>query len=644
MQVTIKVANAAAALIDITAYAKLETVKVSSVLTSQIDTADFNLRFSGSEVDIDEKREVVIHKAGDVTTKYFGGYVTLLDGSTVGPEKVFKVSCQDYTSRLEETKVNRIYLASTDQAIIQSLFATYLPEIDTATYVGASLTHGQIAFGHDNTLRECMDTLSGMAGWDWYVDYDKKLHYFDPSAAGAASFSLSSSPDNLNSFGYYDFEYSQDGSKIANRVTVGGGSYRSDATTFYLGSDGLAELALPYPLHAPPGATAISVWRNDGTAAVPVWTSLTVGAGNVARLTDYDCLHYANPPKIEFARPPRPYVTNAIKVLASYEAPVLVTETSATSYALYGRYFDEYINDAAIDNIPLAIQRAQGVLLDRALAKESISLKMAHDGLSSGQLLTIVNATHGINSAYIVREVSLSLLGNGLVEYSVAAGEFNPDFLQLLIRLKRLERKPGSVEQAKMHELLSLAVETGVITDGGVALTNHAKGDYQWDGATPWAFATWGSPVERLSNGGFETAGGGGVDVFANWSESAGDGTIIQDAVQKHSDTYSGKLTAGPTINTYIYQSLALLAGVTYNESFWARGDGTYAGRYYVYDVTHAAYIIALTSTGVTAAAWSQITASFVVPAGCLSVYIGVMCPSTNAGIAWFDDVSVLDT
>ncbi len=409
MQVTVKVANAAAALIDITAYAKLETVKVNSVITSQIDTAGFKIRFSGSEVDIDEKREVLIHLAGDVTTKYFGGYVTLLDGKTVGPEKVLQVDCQDYTCLLETTKVNRIYLASTDQAIIQALFSTYLPEIDTATYVGASLTHDRIAFGHDKTLRQVMDELSDASGWDWYVDYDKKLHYFDPSTAGAASFSLSSSPDNVNSFGYWGFEHSEDATKIANRVTVGGGVYRSAGTSFYLGSDGLTDLILPYPLHAPAGATAISVWRNDGTEAVPVWTALTVGAGNVQKIEDYDCLHYASPPKLAFAVPPRPYNTNAVKIYASYEAPILVTQTSATSYALYGKYYDEYVSDAAVDNIPQAIQKAQGVLLDRALAKESISLKMAHDGLSSGQRLTIVNATHGVNAAYIVRAVSLSL-------------------------------------------------------------------------------------------------------------------------------------------------------------------------------------------------------------------------------------------
>ena len=149
---------------------------------------------------------------------------------------------------------------------------------------------------------------------------------------------------------------------------------------------------------------------------------------------------------------------------------------------------------------------------------------------------------------------------------------------------------------------------------------------------------------ELFSNTGFEIPGAGGADVFNYWSESAGNGAIAMDTTP-HSGIKSCKLTAGATTNTYVYSrftgATALTQNGTYQLSFWTRGDGTNAGRYQVYDVTHSTDIIAKTSTGITGTTWTQISTSFTVPVGCLSLDVYFYCPDTNTGIAYFDDASL---
>ena len=145
--------------------------------------------------------------------------------------------------------------------------------------------------------------------------------------------------------------------------------------------------------------------------------------------------------------------------------------------------------------------------------------------------------------------------------------------------------------------------------------------------------------VNGFENPGFETAGAGGADVFADWFEGVSDGAILQDSATKHGGTYSCKLTAGPTVNTNVLQFDVVAPGESKELRFWTRGDGTYAGRYRVYDNTNSADIIGVTSTGVTSTSWTEVIANYTVPAGCVSVYVVFYCPATNGGIAWFDDV-----
>lgn len=150
-----------------------------------------------------------------------------------------------------------------------------------------------------------------------------------------------------------------------------------------------------------------------------------------------------------------------------------------------------------------------------------------------------------------------------------------------------------------------------------------------------------GTELFAALNPGFEIAGAGGADIWASWTETAGDGALANETTLIRNGVDAAKTTAGISANTLVYQDITVVAGSAYTLSFWTRGDATNAGRYLVYDNDNAADIISLVSTAVVGTTYTKVTAAFTVPAGCTSIRVLLYCPAANGGIAYFDDVSL---
>jgi hypothetical protein len=144
-------------------------------------------------------------------------------------------------------------------------------------------------------------------------------------------------------------------------------------------------------------------------------------------------------------------------------------------------------------------------------------------------------------------------------------------------------------------------------------------------------------------NSGFETPGGGGADVFANWTETAGTGAIASDAAIFHLGIVSARLTAGATLNTTLQQNINVVAGSTYSFTFWYRvTTANDSARYEILNITAGGNVIALTSTPATdSASWTHYAISFTVPAGCNQVGVLLRCSGTNTQVVHYDDIGL---
>ncbi len=149
--------------------------------------------------------------------------------------------------------------------------------------------------------------------------------------------------------------------------------------------------------------------------------------------------------------------------------------------------------------------------------------------------------------------------------------------------------------------------------------------------------------TELVSNGGFEIAGSGG-EVFDDWAFAGTDGSVSDETVAVHSGSHAAKVTSGASKNASISQTITApfaLAGYTIVLSFWTRGGGSYAGRYFVWGNGYNGYIIGTTSTGVPGTTYTKVTVTFTCPAGTTSIVVALAGPDSIGAYALFDDVSV---
>jgi len=149
------------------------------------------------------------------------------------------------------------------------------------------------------------------------------------------------------------------------------------------------------------------------------------------------------------------------------------------------------------------------------------------------------------------------------------------------------------------------------------------------------------------ANNSFETAGGGGADVFANWAEVAGTGTIVRYA-GGYSGSYCAALTAGGTTAYPVIASdaITVVGERVYGLSFFQKPVNiTYQGAYRVYDVTNSADIIAWKTIAASGTGtFTEVYESFVVPKTCTQINIQFRSPTTNTYCHYFDYVFLQPT
>lgn len=147
-----------------------------------------------------------------------------------------------------------------------------------------------------------------------------------------------------------------------------------------------------------------------------------------------------------------------------------------------------------------------------------------------------------------------------------------------------------------------------------------------------------------FANPGFEMAGGGGADIWANWTENAGDGALANEGVVVHEGADACKQTTGVGLTIYVSNDWVSVPNTTYRVRFWTRGDGANSGLYRVRDVTNAAYITDLVDTGITAAAYGMYEFTVTAPAGCVLMRLFLHGADVNGAVTYFDACEVRRT
>jgi len=449
--------------LNFTQYVEWNSIRLEDNLTSQANTLKFKVKKYGSITFTPEINDEI--ELYDYNDKIFAGHIIKIRKYTDAKKiVVFEIEAKDYTHEMDGKLVSDSYEDQLVEDIIDSIVSTYLPAGYTTTNVSATgITLEYISFNYEYPSK-CLQQLAELIGYDWYVDYNKDIHFFEKNVGEIAPFSITDSGEEL----WQDLEIIEDQKQIKNIIYVRGGEYVGDLRTDKVGEgDGATKVfKLPY--------------RYDSTPTVEVNSvAQTVGIDFIDSFDSYDCLWNYQEKVIRFDTAPT--AGHDIEVTGQPLIPVLVKAKSGASTSVYGDR--EYkIIDKDIKTKELARQRAEGEILDYSESIKEGSFTTYESGLTSGMRITVNSSDYGVNRDYIITRVVMKMLNPREPYYNVIITSARTmgiiDYLQKMLR--DIDKKVGPIKQEDEVIDVILDLEEIDTLDNEETLTfNHYTKDLQ---------------------------------------------------------------------------------------------------------------------------------------------------------------------
>jgi hypothetical protein len=385
--------------------------------------------------------ELIVKDA--VGNTIWGGYATMFtDISTtkLGNDKQNFTTIQgvDYEAKLNRIIVNQSYVAQTDVQIIKSLMSIYAPYINTSTFLPPS---GVFVFPVKNfqnvSVLNALQNIASITGYLIWIDFQKNLHYVQPTNAANAPFYLSDQPDFLSSFPHNVQQFVQDDNSAINRAIFYGGKtpskdFTQDVSPLANGSNKTFPVAY-YPYVPSSGAYVVTV--NGSTQTVGYATG-TSNAANTFISQGGTAQVLVNPDSHVFLFDTAPGSGATVHITYQYEYPLIVVITDEVSHHLFGDpYLDGTISDSSVFDSVTAIQRCKVLLSQQSLGLVTLKIDCWQGGLKSGQTLKVVNSLRGINGSYLIQEVETQPLGAGNFVYHLTCGSWNWNMIDVLVKV-----------------------------------------------------------------------------------------------------------------------------------------------------------------------------------------------------------------
>lgn len=279
------------------------------------------------------------------TERVFAGFLSKLSMAIVDGVHRYDLDCIDYTVLMDAAMIeSEAYASQTDEAILDDLFATYLPSVSTADVVSVE-TLDSLEFS-DVSLREGIERIQERTGAIFFLDFNKRLQYY-AEGSEVAPFDI----DEHDAV-YYpladSLKYEVDSNNLANRVHVIGIGAETESTvvTYNPGvsaDDGFANQSGPT---YPPAAGSTS-----GTGLALDSCGRSFGAG----------VYVVQVALLRFDTSPIPNGATIISAMLKFYVD---STTSANSGELQGEYYNpaawpidttDYTNtpsETAFDGLP----------------------------------------------------------------------------------------------------------------------------------------------------------------------------------------------------------------------------------------------------------------------------------------------------
>lgn len=435
------------------------SIIINDIINDQQNTCQLSL-IDLSETGAPATDTEIIITGIDGTIK-FGGYITtvqLMEKMTNGIIR-YDVTCVDYARLFDRNLVHKTYQSQTDKQIIEDIVAVYCKGSGITTVnVVEGVTIDQIQFNYIQPS-QCLRKIADLTGRNWYIDYDKDIHYW-PLTQSAAPYNIDSSADD-----YSNLFISRDASQLKNRVYVRGGTKLSDETTYTEKGDGTKrKFVLPDKPHD------VTVLVNG--------VEKTVGVKNV-ETSGYDWyLNYQEKYLDQDSGGTVLSTSDTLTVTYSYDIPILVAVENTASILANG--VQEFaIFDKSISTTEAARDRASAELTDYANTIIEGGFDTHTDGFISGQYIHIDLTNYGVDDDYLIQSVTAKSIGAGQFIYSIKlASAKTMGIIRFLIEL--LEANKNLIELDDNEVIDELVSQTDALLSDSIldSLVIDSAGPY----------------------------------------------------------------------------------------------------------------------------------------------------------------------
>lgn len=405
--------------VDVTNQISQGSINVVLRLTHQVDTASFNVLKAGSKtLEPAYGDDVEIY---DGSSKIFGGTilsVTLTPVSNV-EGSFFAVQCVDHTYEMDKILAAKTYENMTVEDIIADLLSSYTTGF-TSTNTSSTFVIEKIVF-NQMPISACIKRLADILNYDWYVDQDKDVHFFD-RYGNPAPFSVT---DDNGNFIPQTLKRVSDGSEVVNRVKVRGGEYNgvlfSDKIT--VSGNNSKSFKLPYRF------ANLTITLDTGGGPV----AKTVGVDFIDDFTTKNVLYNFQEQTFRFEN--NLANGNIIAFSGNPKVPVFSVSEDPVSIEQYGT-IEKLIRDDSIESNVIARRRASAELYAYSEPITDVKFLTNTSGLRAGQLINIQSAAQGINDDLIIKQVTFKMKGHDSFEYAVdLVSTRRYDFVTLLQKI-----------------------------------------------------------------------------------------------------------------------------------------------------------------------------------------------------------------
>lgn len=451
--------------VDVSNTVVSDSVILSSVLTKEVSTLQFNVRRYSSNTDFKLGDQIDMYEDG---VHIFGGTLTEIETISEGGILTANMyTATDWSFRLNSKLVIKSYTSMDPHDIVLDILSNFTDgTYTTANVATAGYTIPSIKFNYEQ-VTSALEKLAKQIGWEWYVDPDKGVHFFPPTTVVSAPFPIDDSSGNLE---WVTLDIDQSIVNMKNSVYVIGGNYTvtfdaTSTTDKYLtdGTKSIFPIGYPYTA-ATITVTLAGVAQTIGTDQVTPDTSVQVQYNQGGRFVRFTTV---------------PTTGQTVKIYGSAQIPIVAHVQNQAAVAAYGEIQGAVI-DSQIKSLAEAQGRANSEIAMYGSPVFAIKFSTLQKGFVVGQTVQVNSPIFGQNVLVVVKRITGKMYSNTQLHYDIeCVGTEKVNFVDIMKVLLTQGNDLTVVNDSTVLQVLLLCNESVMAADT-LNQPTTSSGPYVW--------------------------------------------------------------------------------------------------------------------------------------------------------------------